>query len=205
MYNKNLLSLIVLSINLIIAAPVMASEQAASFVQQKVSRVLSILSNPALNEKQKADQFQDEILRITDVNVISRFVLGQYAAKASRQELEDFRRNFRLYVLDIYQSELSRFGNEVLEVHSTQDRKPGDSVVLTTLSGGALSKKAKPVKWRVLIIKGEPRVVDIEISGVWISQHQRAEITEIIAKNSGRISAASKFLCTHSAECTYTG
>ncbi|MDQ7078350.1 MAG: hypothetical protein Q9M45_11035 [Robiginitomaculum sp.] len=48
-------------------------------------------------------------------------------------------------------------------------------------------------------------MVDIEISGVWLSQHQRAEITGIIAKNNGDVRAASKVLCERSAQCHYNG
>ncbi len=195
----------ILALALPLASPVLASEQAVTFVQNNVSKVLQVLSDPALGDVQKGKLFSEVITQVTDVDVIARFVLGQYAATASTPEFERFARVFRGYALGVYQSELSRFGNEVLEVQSVQERKPGDSVVLTRISGGALSKKSRDVKWRVITIKGTPRVVDIEISGVWLSQHQRAEITGIITKNGGQISAATKMLCSQSKTCTVTG
>ncbi len=195
----------VLTISMVLSAPAMASERAVSFVQNKVAQILTILSDPALDETQKEEKFQQELLQTADVNVIARFVLGKYAAKASPQEFEEFSHAFQLYALSVYQSELSNFGSEVFKVKSSEDRRPGDSVVLTTISGGAMEDEAEEIKWRILEIKGTPRVVDIEISGVWLSQHQRAEITGIIAKHNGDVRAASKVLCERSSQCEYSG
>jgi phospholipid transport system substrate-binding protein len=182
-----------------------AADTAVAFVQEKVSKVLDILSDPASSEAQKEQRFHDEIIHITDVAVIARFVLGPYAAKASAAEMSEFRNAFETYATNVYQTELSNFGSEVIKVHRAKQRKPGDSVVLTTLSGGVKHRKPRDIKWRVLKIKGYYRVVDIEISGVWLSQHQRAEVTGIITRNGGDIRAASKFLCAKSGQCQISG
>ena len=202
---KSIFAALVLTTSALLSSPAMASDQAVSFVQNKVANILNILSDPALDEAQKEDKFQQELLKTADVKVIARFVLGKYAAKASAKEFEDFSHAFQLYALSVYQSELSNFGSEVFEVKSSEDRRPGDSVILTAISGGAMDDKSKEIKWRVLNIKGKPQVVDIEISGVWLSQHQRAEITGIIAKNNGDVNAASKVLCARSSQCDFTG
>ncbi|PHS21641.1 MAG: hypothetical protein COA85_12785 [Robiginitomaculum sp.] len=202
---KSIFAASVLTMTALLSSPVLASEQAVSFVQDKVAQMLSILSDSSLNEAQKEDKFQQQLLQTADVNVIARFVLGKYAAKANAQELEKFSYAFQLYALSVYQSELSNFGSEVFEVKNSEERRPGDSVVLTTISGGSMDGKSEEIKWRVLEIKGTPRVVDVEISGVWLSQHQRAEITGIITKNGGDVSAASKVLCARSSQCHYNG
>jgi phospholipid transport system substrate-binding protein len=202
---KYILPVAALMMMTILASPTMASERAVSFVQEKVAHILSVLSDPTLSEEQKSDQFEQELLKTADVKVIARFVLGKYAATASTKEFNEFSHAFQLYALNVYQSELSNFGSEVFEVKSSEDRRPGDSVILTTISGGAMDDKSEEIKWRVLNIKGAPRVVDMQISGVWLSQHQRAEITGIIAKNNGDVRAATKMLCERSAQCDYTG
>ncbi|PHS26489.1 MAG: hypothetical protein COA84_06160 [Robiginitomaculum sp.] len=182
-----------------------AAEKEVDFIRENVSKVLAILSDAGLSDLQKASQFQEKIQHIADVDVIAKFVLGPYAATASPQDMAGFSDTFRHYALGVYQSELGRFGSEAFEVLGAQERKPGDTIVMTRISGGAMKNKSRDIKWRVMMIKGSPQVVDIEISGVWLSQHQRAEITGIIAKNNGRISAATKMLCARATDCRYTG
>jgi phospholipid transport system substrate-binding protein len=182
-----------------------AAEKDVDFIRENISKVLAILSDARLNDVQKAMQFQEEIQKVADVDVIAKFVLGPYASSASPEEMENFTDTFRQYALGVYQSELGRFGSETFEVLGAQERRPGDTIVMTRISGGAMKKKARDIKWRVMMIKNSPQVVDIEISGVWLSQHQRAEITGIIAKKNGRISAATKMLCARATDCRYTG
>ncbi len=194
MQNKtNLLLFFTLVIFVLRPVPVMATPEAQTFVTEKVAMVLNTLSDPALNSTQKTTQFHQQIQQVADISVIARFVLGAYAAKASVQELDTFTNAFRSYALSIYQTELGQYGREVLQVHRSLDRHPGDCVVITTLSGGSITKPQN-VKWRVLTIKGQPRVVDIEVSGVWISQNQRSDITSLIKRNGGDIDAASQAL-----------
>jgi phospholipid transport system substrate-binding protein len=182
-----------------------AAEKEVDFIRENVSKVLAILSDVGLNDVQKATRFQEEIQKTADVDVIAKFVLGPYASSASPEEMKSFAEAFREYALGVYQSELGRFGSEAFEVLGAQERRPGDTIVMTRISGGAMKNKFRDIKWRVMMIKNSPQVVDIEISGVWLSQHQRAEITGIIAKNNGRISAATKMLCARATDCRYTG
>ena len=182
-----------------------AADRDVRFIRENVSKVLAILSDTGLTDAQKATKFQKEIQKIADVNVIAKFVLGPYASSASLEDMESFTDTFRQYAIGVYQSELGRFGSETVKVLGTQERRPGDTIVMTRVSGGALKNKPRDIKWRVMIIKGRPQVVDIEISGVWLSQHQRAEITGIIAKNNGQIRAATKMLCARTPDCRTTG
>ncbi len=200
-----LMFLIIFSVSTLLAKPLIASEEAMHFVQEKVNRVLDVLADPSMDENKRIKEFENEILQIADVNVIARFVLGPYAAKASPAQVTLFTRAFQDYALGVYRSELDDFGHEVIQIHETKERKPGDSIVYTTIAGGAVKNKPREIKWRIITINNEPRVVDIEISGVWISQHQRAEITGVIARNGGNINAATKMLCAQTTGCKVTG
>ncbi len=189
------LLVVVFSLVLLALKPISASatENAEAFVHDNIAQALDVLADPALSDSQKAAQFEERILTIVDIPVVARFALGQFANTINPQELIDFTDAFRAYATSVYQSELNQFGNEVLEVHSSLDRKPGDCVVITTMSGGHLNKPQE-IKWRVLTIKGEPRVVDIEVSGVWLTQNQRSDITSIIARNDGNVEVARQAL-----------
>jgi len=182
-----------------------AAERDVDFIRENVSKVLAILSDASLSDVQKVTQFQKAIQKTADVNVIAKFVLGPYAKSADPEDIKNFTDTFRQYALGVYQSELGRYGSEKFEVLGAQERRPGDTIVMTRISGGAMKNKSRDIKWRVMMIKGRPQVVDIEISGVWLSQHQRAEITGIIAKNNGQINAAIKMLCARASDCVYTG
>ncbi len=178
----------------------MADTRAETLIETQAASALAILANPDLSQTQKTTQFNEKIEQLAAVNIIARFVLGPYAKTASPAELAEFTNVFHDYALSIYQSELGKYGKETLKVQKSVDRKPGDSIVFTQLSGGAL-KAPSLVKWRVLNINGEAHVVDIEVGGIWLTQHQRAEITAIIDKNNGAISAAIDSLCAKSHKC----
>ena len=174
-----------------------------TFIRTNVEQVLAILSNPALDEQEKAQQFQKKIEQVADLDAITHYVLGRWSKTADAASLARFASAFRDYAISVYQDDLDRFGNEILAVHSTVERKPGDRIVLTTLSEGGF-KRPEDVKWRVLTIHGAPRVVDIQVHGVWLTLHQRSDITSVIARNHGNIDAATKMLCARSGKCGAT-
>jgi len=80
------------------------------------------------------------------------------------------------------------------DLTGSTDRRPGDSIVHTEISGGA-QENALPVNWRVLTDDdGVQKIIDVEIYGVWLAINQREEIVAIIQDNRGRIPAASRAL-----------
>ena len=160
-----------------------------AFVQGKANEALAILADDSLDQSDKTARFRDYVDTVTDVPRVARFVLGKYARGADPAKIAEFTAVFREYASGVYEKQLGNFGGETLKVTGSKDRKPGDSVVASVISGGQLDKPLD-VNWRIRTRKGKKTVLDVQIFGIWLALQQRNEITAVIANNGGSIDAA---------------
>jgi phospholipid transport system substrate-binding protein len=173
----------------------LASPADEAFVQNKASEALSILADKTLDKSAKAARFQGYVDSVTDVPRIARFVLGKYRRGVDPQKLSEFTTVFRQYASGVYEAQLDNFHGETLKVIGSQDRKPGDSVVNSVISGGQIEEPLT-VNWRIRSRDGVHKVVDVQVFGIWLALQQRNEITSVIANNGGDINAAIAVLNT---------
>ncbi len=171
------------------ATPVLAAQQDEDFVRVKANEALAILADDTLGQKAKADRFRSYVDEVTDVPRVARFVLGKYARGADPKQLATFTEVFRQYASSVYESQLGNFGGETLKVLGSKDRKPGDSVVSSVISGGQIEEPLT-VYWRIRTRNGQQKVLDVQVLGIWLALQQRNEITSVIANNGGDIGAA---------------
>ncbi|PHS28878.1 MAG: toluene tolerance protein [Robiginitomaculum sp.] len=175
--------------SLLFAGSSIAAPADEAFVQQKANEALAILRDDSLDPAAKTARFADYVDNVTDVPRVARFVLGKYARGADPQKLASFTEVFREYASGVYESQLGNFGGETLKVLGSQDRKPGDSVVTSVISGGKIEEPIK-VNWRIRTRNGQQTVLDVQIFGIWLALQQRNEITSVIANHGGDIEAA---------------
>ncbi|MDQ7019082.1 MAG: ABC transporter substrate-binding protein [Robiginitomaculum sp.] len=166
-----------------------AAPQDEAFVQNKANEALAILRDDSLDKAAKTARFAEYVDSVTDVPRVARFVLGKYARGADPEKLATFTQVFREYASGVYESQLGNFGGETLTVLGSQDRKPGDSVVASVISGGQIEEPIK-VNWRIRTRNGKQQVLDVQIFGIWLALQQRNEITSVIANHGGDIGAA---------------
>ncbi|MBL4617274.1 MAG: ABC transporter substrate-binding protein [Robiginitomaculum sp.] len=164
-----------------------------AFVQQQASVGLQILQDKYIGETEKNIAFGEFIDSVIDSRKVSRFVLGKYARNLDSVVFDDFKHAFDRYAKSVYQDNLTKFGGESFVVTGSIDRKPGDAIVNTTISGGALEKPLN-VRWRVRTKNGISKIIDLEAFGIWLAVQQRSEITSYIANNGGKVESATKML-----------
>lgn len=165
---------------------------AERFVSENAEAVIDTLQAYRSGEREleavKQD-FRERIDELAAVDRITNFVLGRYRRTADEQTLEEFRSVFRDYAIGVYESELSNYAGQSLEVTGSVERRPGDYVVRSRVTGGS---NAEPVEvaWRVQERDGELKVLDAQIQGIWLAQTQRDQITSIIGDAGGDVTAA---------------
>ncbi len=159
------------------------------FVQTRANEALAILADDSLDKGAKAERFRTFIDEATDVPRIARFVLGKYARGADPQKISTFTDVFRNYASGVYEAQLGNYAGEVIKVTGSQERKPGDAVVMSVISGGQLDEPLA-VNWRIRTREGKVQVLDVQVFGIWLALQQRNEITAVLANNNGNISAA---------------
>ncbi len=160
--------------------------QAEQFVDGNGARVLTILNNRQESKAAKEQNFRALIDQVVDVPRLTHFVLGKYARSIGPDQYQRFAAVFRTYAERVYQSRIDDYHGEKFTVNGSVIRKPGDAVVTTTLFGGKMSTPTV-VQWRVLGSAGNYRVVDVQVSGVWLAITQQQDFVSTIDNAGGNI------------------
>lgn len=174
------------------AAPSLAFAQAPrdagaeQFVQTQAQRVISILNDKGENSADKIRVFRGVVDEIADVPRITSFVLGKYARTITPAQRQRFAVVFREFAQNVYESRLGDYHGETVKVTGSVVRKPGDVVVNTTISGGKLSQPVQ-ASWRVLGSGSGWKVVDVQVSGIWLAITQQQDFVSTIDNAGGNI------------------
>ena len=91
---------------------------------------------------------------------------------------------FRTYLQSVYQSRITQFQGDTLKVSGSTVRVPGDVVVSSVVTG---RRDTVPVAWRVLGGGSAWKLVDVQISGVWLAITQRQDFVATIDNAGGNI------------------
>lgn len=182
-------------------APVFAqnasAQDAEAFIAENAQEVISTLQDLDAGETQLdtvRDSFRDKVQTLADMDRITNFVLGRYRRTASEEQLSAFRDTFREYAFSVYETELTNYAGQTLEVTGTVTRGDGDYIVETEVSGGPEGGTYE-VNWRVLgRAADELKVVDVQVTGIWLAQTQRDQIISVIGNARGDVSAATDLL-----------
>lgn len=161
---------------------------AEQFVGAQAQRILAILNNRDQGRAEKITAFRAIIDQDADVPRITTFVLGKYARSITPAQMQRFAPVFREYAQNVYERRMSEFHGETVKVTGSIVRRPGDVVVNTLIVGGAL-KQPLPVAWRVLGAGGSWKVVDVEVSGVWLAITEQQDFVSTIDNHGGDIDA----------------
>lgn len=157
---------------------------AEQFVQTEAQRGLSILRGGSSTAAEKA-QFRAFVDQAADVPRITEFVLGRYNRTLTPAQKADFARAFRGYANGVYESRLGQYHGQTLKVTGSTARKPGDVVVTSQVVGGG----STPVRvdWRVIRGGAGWKVVDVNVSGVWLAITEQQDFASTLSNNGGDI------------------
>jgi phospholipid transport system substrate-binding protein len=159
---------------------------AEQFVQTQAQRVISVLSDKSQSSTDKIRVFRGIVDEVADVPRITSFVLGKYARTITPAQRDRFAKVFRQFAQNVYESRLGDFHGETVKVTGSVVRKPGDVVVNTTISGGKLNQPVQ-ASWRVLGSGSSWKVVDVQVSGIWLAITQQQDFVSTIDNAGGNI------------------
>ena len=159
---------------------------AEQFVQTQAQRALNILSEHHGDVATEKRLFQDFVDQVADVPRITFFVLGKYGRSISPAQRQAFATVFREYASNVYESRLNEYHGETLRVTGSTARTPTDIIVQSQVSGGRLQKPVG-VSWRVIAEGGGWRVVDVQVSGIWLAITEQQDFVSTIDNAGGNI------------------
>jgi len=167
--------------------PAAAANVAETFVSDNIQQGLTILNDKKLSTAQRRDQFENFLLGLVDVRRIGLFTLGQYRRSAPPQDVDAFVAAFKNYAVAAYQSYFARYSNQTLKVTGSTERSPTDYIVQTQLLDPSSSQPPLEVDFRVRTDTGKPVLVDVSVSGIWLSLEERDQFTAFLGQNGGNV------------------
>lgn len=155
--------------------------EAGEFVRMLGERAVDVLrdkENTTFAEREFA--FRNILVEGFHIKTISRFVLGRYwrsATAAQRQAYDDV---FVDFIVRVYASRFDSYDGEQFEILQAVDSDiKGDTIVRTRIirpSGGT----PIGVDYRVRVIDGGYKVVDVNVEGISMLHTHRVEFASVI-------------------------
>lgn len=166
-------------------APVRAAEltpqSARAFIESLSERALQTLqgSDRSLEEREAA--VRDLLSEGFALEFIGKFSLGKYWRTASAEERADYLQLFREFFLRTYASRLGGYQGEQFQVDGASPAGDTDVVVQTHI----VPASGQPVRagWRVRMVDGQRKIIDITVEGVSMALNQRQEFTSVVARD----------------------
>lgn len=125
---------------------------------------------------------EEKILPNFDFDRVSRMVLGKYWARASQEQKDSFKQQFRSLLIRTYASALSKYQNQTIEIKPTR-MQPGDKEV--TVKTQILQPGGQPIAVDYSLEKTPQnwKVYDIVIEGVSLVTNYRGQFGEEIRRS----------------------
>jgi phospholipid transport system substrate-binding protein len=161
------------------AAP--SAEAAQSLIDQVSVKVLAILSDQGLSDRQKFDDLVGLLSQPIDLDLVARLILGRYWRTANDAQREAYLELFREYALANLASKLHLYQGQSFEVTAAKVVSEQDAVVTSRI----LDPGEPPlqVDWRLRARDdGRLVVIDLIVAGVSLIVTLRSEFGAVIER-----------------------
>lgn len=156
-------------------------EGASQFVKWLAEQAIAALRAPGRSLEQRETVFRNLLRQGFDLPFLGRFVLGRHWRTATPEQRNDFQQVFEEYILSTYSYRLGGYAGETFTVLSARAAGSKDTMVSTRIA----RPSGPPVKadWRVRVIAGQYKIIDIMVEGVSMAVTQRSEFASVIKRN----------------------
>lgn len=163
------------------------ADQAKSVIDGMAQRAISVLKQGQGDKATRDAQFRDIFRESFDIPRIGQFVLGIYWRRASEEQRVEYLKLFESFIVKTYAERLSQYSGEKLQVDGA--RANGEK---TLVDSAVLRSQGQPIRIVWELEKdgaGKPKVTDVIIERVSMSQTQRSDFNSYISQNGGSIDA----------------
>ena len=157
------------------------------YIQSIGDRTLGILKREDFNSIEKIDQISKIFTDNLSVKRIAYFVLGPYRKNLSPIESERYISLVKRFISEIYAKRLLSYPRGIMNVNNSKDRGKLGIIINSSIT---FADNPNPIRidwWVIENNRGQLKVFDIRVSGVWMAQEQRSTFTAFLSKNNGSI------------------
>jgi phospholipid transport system substrate-binding protein len=161
------------------AAP--SATDAEAFIQEVSTRVLAVLSDQGLSDRQKFDALVDLLSGPIDLDLVARLILGRHWRTADDAQRQQYLELFREYALANLASKLHLYQGQSFEV--TGAKVVGDKDALVTSRIMSEGEPPLQVDWRLREQdQGGLVTIDLIVEGVSLIVTLRSEFGSVIER-----------------------
>ncbi|MSP51530.1 MAG: ABC transporter substrate-binding protein [Alphaproteobacteria bacterium] len=157
------------------------NDQAAQFIGALAQNALGALQQPNMTLEQRETVVREMLRNGFDVPFIGRFVLGKHWATVTNEQRDEYQRLFGEFVVKTYAARLGGYSGDKFAVTSVRDAGDKDVLVHTQI----VRPSGPPLEcdWRVRVIDGQPRIIDVMVEGISMVVTQRSEFASLVQRN----------------------
>ena len=164
-----------------VAALSPAEHDAVAFVQRLGDQAVQTLGASDMSLEEREEKVRGLLREGFDFAFIGRFVLGRHWRTMTPEQQSDYLQLFSAFVLKVYSSRLGGYAGETFKITGTRPAGKQDILVRTEIirpSGPPLD-----CEWRVRVIDGRQRIIDVMVAGISMAVTQRSEFSSVISRN----------------------
>ncbi len=169
-------------------SPASADDGARAFTQTLIDKGFAILRDTRMDKTSRVAGFNAFVVQHMDARKTALFTLGNYRRGAPEGVVEPFVEAFTAYSTAIYGTHLVDYAASTLRVTGDVSNKPGDVTVMTVAEGGTLREPLR-IAFRLTTDGSEYKIVDVQVSGIWLSVEQRDQFASVLSQNRGDIAS----------------
>ena len=168
---------------LLLAQPVWAASDPSQLVKGVTAQVIGIVKTKSGAPREAA--FREVLRNNFDLPYMARLALGTHWNEASAQQRARFLAALETAEARAYSERLGKFAEYTLTIDNVVARPSSVWIVNASLSqaSGQLIK----LEWEVHDNGQGPRIADVKVSGVSMSQIKRSEFNSYIQNNGGTV------------------
>ena len=161
------------------------TEGAAKFITSLAVKAETSLLTEEITSIQHQKRFRELMIGSFDLRGTGKWVIGRYWRRASKSERIEYLTLFEKFIIATYSKRFRGYTKAKLQVNDTT-RTKNSAFVDSQIN----RKGSKPIKivWKVKLLDGKYKIVDIAIEGVSWIQTQRSEFVSVIRNNGGKVS-----------------
>ena len=164
---------------------------AEKFISSLASKAEVSLLSEKISAAEHQRRFRELMLDSFDLKGVGKWVIGRYWRRISKSERTKYLSLFEEFIVATYSKRFRGYTKAKLQINGTTQHK--SSVFVNSQINREESKPIRVV-WRVKVLNGKHKIIDIIIEGVSWIQTQRSEFVSVIRNSGGKVSGLMKAL-----------
>ena len=184
---KNLTSLLVIVLSLLMATPTCAQTTPDALVRQISSEVLDAARADKAIQAGDVDRIlglvESKVMPHVNFEVITRSAVGIQWRGASTEQRSRLMAEFKVLLVRVYAGAMKELGDQSVHILKTQPVQGSTQVIVQSEVRG----KGEPIKLDYRLDKAQAadavwKIIDVNVGGLWLVQNYRTQFAQELSK-----------------------